>query len=118
MLKGRRLLGQEAIEASTRLRYAGEDLVLGLEARWAAGFLRNIHGIYGDNDSAFGHSGWGGSFAFADPQRRLGVAYVMNAMGPNLIGDPRGLALVSAVLSGFVADASEGDVTGRRRDGR
>jgi CubicO group peptidase (beta-lactamase class C family) len=117
MLKGRRLLGQEAIEASTRLRVAGEDLVLGLEARWAAGFLRNRHGIYGDNDSAFGHSGWGGSFAFADPQRRLGVAYVMNAMGPNLIGDPRGLALVSAVLSGFVADASEGDVTGRRGDG-
>lgn len=38
------------------------------------------------------------SFAFADPGRRLGVSYVMNRMGQNLVGDPRGLALISAVL--------------------
>jgi len=97
-LDGKRLLGPEAIKASTTLLIEGMDAVLGVQGRWAAGFLRNIHGIYGDKETAYGHSGWGGSFAFADPERRLGVSFVMNAMGNNLIGDPRSLALVQATL--------------------
>lgn len=98
ILNGKRLLGPDAIKLATTLRIEGPDAVLGVEGRWAAGFLRNIQGIYGDNETAYGHSGWGGSFAFADPERRLGVSFVMNAMGNNLIGDPRGLALVEATL--------------------
>lgn len=97
-LKGRQLLGPQAITESSRLRFEGEDVVLGLHARWAAGFLLNTHSIYGDQSGAYGHSGWGGSFAFADPARRVGVAYVMNFMGQNLIGDPRAMALVAATL--------------------
>jgi CubicO group peptidase (beta-lactamase class C family) len=97
-LKSGRLLGADAIRAATALLIEGPDAVLGVEARWAAGFLRNIHGIYGDRETAYGHSGWGGSFAFADPDRQLGVSYVMNAMGHNLIGDPRGMALIKATL--------------------
>jgi CubicO group peptidase (beta-lactamase class C family) len=99
LLGSRQLLRREAIEEASRLRFEGQDAVLGVEVRWAAGFFRNTHSVYGDKPSAYGHSGWGGSFAYADPERRLGVAYVMNAMGHNLIGDPRGLALVDAVLS-------------------
>jgi len=98
-LKGRKLLGSPAIAAATSLRIQGTDAVLGIEARWGAGFLLNSHAIYGDKPTAFGHSGWGGSFAFADPERKLGVSYVMNAMGHNLIGDPRGMALVTATLA-------------------
>ncbi len=98
-LKGRKLVGPAAIAEATKLRIHGTDAVLGIEARWAAGFLLNSHDVYGDQQTAFGHSGWGGSFAFADPTRRLGVSYVMNAMGHNLIGDPRGMALVAATLA-------------------
>lgn len=97
-LKGRRLLGTGAISAASRQLIEGPDAVLGLHARWAAGFLLNVHEIYGDRAAAYGHSGWGGSFAFADPERRLGVSYVMNAMGHNLVGDPRGMALIAATL--------------------
>lgn len=97
-LHGRKLLGPAAIADATRLRIQGTDAVLGIEARWAAGFLLNSHAVYGDKPTAYGHSGWGGSFAFADPERKLGVSYVMNAMGHNLIGDPRGMALVAATL--------------------
>lgn len=99
VLKGRQLIGAETIRAASALLIEGQDVVMGLEMRWAAGFMRNTHAIYGDNPNAFGHSGWGGSFAFADPDRKIGVAYVMNRMDHNVIGDPRGVALIAAVLA-------------------
>ncbi len=97
-LDDKKHLSQATIDQASRVRIEGEDLVLGLEARWAAGFLGNVHNIYGDKATAFGHSGWGGSFAFADPDRGLAMAYVMNAMGSNLVGDPRAMALLAAAL--------------------
>ena len=87
----------ETVAEATRVRIEGPDAVLGLAARWASGFLRNILGLYGTNESAFGHSGWGGSFAFADPDRKLGFAYTPNRMGSDLVGDPRSVALVAAL---------------------
>jgi CubicO group peptidase (beta-lactamase class C family) len=101
-LKGRRLLGPAAIAAASSQLIEGPDAVLGLHVRWAAGFLLNVHDVYGDRPTAYGHSGWGGSFAFADPDRRLGVSYVMNAMGHNLVGDPRGMGLIKATIDSCV----------------
>lgn len=98
MLDGVRLLSTGVIAQASRVRIESEDLVLGMQSRWSAGFLCNVHGIYGDKSTAYGHSGWGGSFAFADPERGLGVAWVMNAMGHNLIGDERAMALIGATL--------------------
>lgn len=85
--------------AATAPRIEGVDRVLGVDARWAAGFLLNADGIYGPNEAAFGHSGWGGSFAFADPTADLAMSYTMNRMGTLLRGDPRNLALIEAVYS-------------------
>ena len=42
-------------------------------------------------------SGWGGFFAFADPERGWAVAYTMNRMGADLIGDPRSFALLDVL---------------------
>lgn len=95
-LDGHRLLGQPALDAATALQIEGVDEVLGVYARWGAGFLLNPNGLYGPEPRTFGHSGWGGSFAFADPVRRLGVSYVMNRMGTDLVGDPRATALIAA----------------------
>ena len=91
------LVTAQTLAAATAVRAEGEDLVLSLEARWAAGFLRNSLGLYGPGEGSFGHSGWGGSFAFADPERGLAFAYVMNAMGSDLVGDPRAVNLVEAI---------------------
>lgn len=93
------LVGKAALNAATTVQIENIDAVLGVDARWACGFLRNTNGIYGPNSEAFGHSGWGGAFAFADPTRELGFAYVMNRMGTDLIGDPRNVALIEACYS-------------------
>jgi CubicO group peptidase (beta-lactamase class C family) len=55
--------------------------------------------LYGPNAEAFGHSGWGGSFGMADPKAGLGIAYVMNQMGPDLAGDARANALIAAAYA-------------------
>jgi len=96
---GVRVLAPATLEAATRVRVARPDHVLLLPMRWAAGFLRNLGGLYGPSDAAFGHSGWGGSFGCADPEARLGIGYAMNRMDPNLVGDPRSLALIEAVYA-------------------
>ncbi len=98
-LNGRSLVSRPTIAAATNEQVRGIDAVLGVPASWGCGFLRNGDGVYGPNDGAFGHSGWGGSFAFADPACNLGLAYTMNRMGTDLMGDPRNVALVDAVYA-------------------
>ncbi len=92
------LVSTETLRCATSVRSEGVDLVLGVPTRWAAGFLRNTGGVYGPNDAAFGHSGWGGSFAMADPATGVTIAYVMNRMGSMLRDDPRDVALIQAVF--------------------
>lgn len=98
-LDGRTLVGRAAMTAATKERISGVDAVLNVQAKWGCGFLRNTDGAYGPNEEAFGHSGWGGSFAFGDPSRKLGLAYTMNRMGTDLINDPRDTALIEAVYA-------------------
>ena len=49
------------------------------------------------SDGSFGHPGAGGSLAFADLDRDIGSADVMNQMHAGLAADPRPCALVDAV---------------------
>ena len=51
---------------------------------------------WGPGAETFGHSGWGGACAFADPERKLGGAYVMNKQGTALMGDMRPRRLIEA----------------------
>ncbi len=91
-----KLVSTATRQAATGVLIDNVDAVLGVRTRWASGFLRNVEGVYGPGDAAFGHSGWGGAFAFADPDRGLAMAYVMNRMGTDLVGDPRNVALIKA----------------------
>ena len=100
-----RLLSPQTLAQATALRISGVDEVLGVPARWASGFLLNTDGLYGPSEAAFGHSGWGGSFAMVDPDRKVALSYTMNRMGTDLVGDPRDVALIAAAYEGLAATA-------------
>ncbi len=60
------------------------DLVLGRTVRRSSGFILNCDDCYsGPLATSFGHSGTGGSVAFADPKNNLSFAYVMNQLHPD-----------------------------------
>jgi CubicO group peptidase (beta-lactamase class C family) len=96
-LDGTSFLSPATIAEASKERIAGEDLVLPYRMSWGAGFMRNEGlWIYGPGRRTFGHSGWGGSCAFADPERRVAGAYVMNRQSALLLGDPRSQRLIEA----------------------
>jgi len=75
-----------------------KDEVLGVPSYFALGYLRPVPGFaFASSARAFGTPGVGGSFGFADPDVRLGYAYVMNKMCYYLNDDPREKALRDAV---------------------
>ena len=100
VVDGRRVLSSEMVGEATRPRVKGADLVLPYELAWGAGLLRN-EGLrfYGPGEETVGHSGWGGSCAFADPERRVSGAYVMNRQSVELIADARAMALIEAAYT-------------------
>ncbi len=104
------LLGPRALAAATAERFRGTEsafdlpiafgagFMLNVDGLFGAGFMLNVDGLFGPSAEAFGHSGWGGSFAFRDPDADLGVAYVMNRMlGFGDKPDPRRVRLLDAL---------------------
>jgi CubicO group peptidase (beta-lactamase class C family) len=99
-LDGASLLLPTTIEAAAQERIRGDDLVLPNWVSWGAGFMRNEGSWkYGPGGRTFGHSGWGGSCAFADPERRLSAAYVMTKQSTALTGDERAQRLIRALYA-------------------
>jgi len=98
-LDGVRVLSPGALAQMTAIVADRDDLLLGFNPQWGMGVAHNLIGVYGPNPRTFGHSGWGGSFGCADPDARVAIGYVMNHMGPELVGDPRGKSLADAVFA-------------------
>lgn len=99
-LDGNRFLSEATLEALVEERVAGPDKVLPFDLSWGAGVMRNSRTqLYGPVAETVGHSGWGGSCAFADPVNRISGAYVMNRQQHFLAGDPRPMRLIEAVYN-------------------
>ena len=98
--EGARFLPSGLAKRAAAERIAGRDLVLPYDMSWGAGFFRNAGlNLYGPGGGTFGHSGWGGSCAFADPDRGISGAYVMNRQSAELIADTRARRLIEAAYS-------------------
>lgn len=98
---GYRLLSQEGIERARGEQVRGPCRVLTLDCRIGLGyFLADPENGVGDNPRAFGHAGAGGSYGHADPERKLGLGYVMNYSHSGAwIIDPRPKRLLNAALA-------------------
>lgn len=78
--------------------HGDKDVVLGVPSVFSLGFLRPGPRIwFGSSERALGAPGAGGSFGFADPDARVGYAYVMNKLDFYLENDPREKALRDAL---------------------
>ncbi|WP_435852501.1 phage minor capsid protein [Streptomyces sparsogenes] len=93
---GVRLLSPGALASATEEQASGMDQVMLIPSRFSTGYmlLTESNPIIGP--SSFGHTGRGGSLAFADPGHGVAFAYTMNrAMGG--ADDRRAILLVDAV---------------------
>ena len=82
ILEGCRRVSERVAQTMGETEVEGEDAVLGTMRRFGRGYWLHYptrNAVRGPR--SFGHPGLGGSFAFADPDRQLAVAYVMNLPG-------------------------------------
>lgn len=79
------------------------DSVLQSHIAFSAGLMRDpinpetrqkIRQLFGCGLRAYGHPGAGGSLAFADPERNLSFAYVMNQMESGALPNEKSLSIV------------------------
>ncbi len=97
-INGSVFLAEDMQEKVRQVRITGQDQVLPFELNIAAGLMVNYPNFfYGPNPVTVGHSGWGGSCAFADPDAGLSFCYAMNRQDNSLMGDPRALRIIEAL---------------------
>lgn len=91
-------LRRETIDELERSTQPCFDQVFRLDSAFAFGFMKPFPLLpFGSTPRAYGHTGLGGSFGYADPVAALGYAYVTNRAGYSLPTDPRETAVRDAL---------------------
>ena len=96
---GTQLLKQSTIDEAIVMQASGPDIVLGVDVNNATGY-KLMQSDFGEylGSRTFGHPGFGGSSAFADPDNHVSFAYVMNKLWEGPRGsDPRKKLLAAAL---------------------
>ncbi|MER8046085.1 serine hydrolase domain-containing protein [Streptomyces sp. NPDC094032] len=93
---GVRLLASETLASATDEQASGKDQVMLIPSRFSTGYMLPTEDNLMTGPNAFGHTGRGGSLAFADPKHGIAFGYVMNHIisGPD---DQRAASLTEAV---------------------
>jgi CubicO group peptidase (beta-lactamase class C family) len=97
--EGSALLRPETLRRATRPSWDTVCWTSGIPTKMALGFALNTPGgaFFGPGEHSFGHAGRGGSFGFADPDRRLGFCYCTNRLTKDGLPDARSQRLVAAL---------------------
>lgn len=97
-LDGVRLMSPETVRAASTVQNTRPDAVVFFRMRWRLGYhlVGTMRGLV---PSAFGHFGYGGSGAWADPVSRVAVAFTTNTLAGTPFGDTRFLRLGAAALA-------------------
>ena len=94
------LMSESGVHVILEEQTRGMDLVFGTPLVFGMGFGLNDSAFpISPNPRAFFWGGWGGSLAVIDLDARVSIAYVMNRMESNLMGDPRGASIAQAVYA-------------------
>ena len=97
---GVRVLSEGTLREAGRVQSRSRDIVLGLPMRWRLGYHQAFTtGPFAPK--AYGHFGYGGSGAWADPETGLSLAFVTNRLGSvtTPVGDLRLPRLGAAALA-------------------
>jgi len=96
---GVRLLHPETIEKIFTEQINGIDLVLGVPLRFGIGYGLPVPELlpWIPDEKICYWGGWGGSMIIMDTGRRMTISYVMNKMGPGIIGSERSAAYGQAI---------------------
>lgn len=97
-IDGVRILSPQRIREMAAIQSRRVDLVVPIPMHWRLGFHR-VFTTGPRTPDAFGHFGWGGSGAWCDPSRRLGVGFTVNSSGgTSPFGDTRIARLNGAII--------------------
>ena len=96
-LDGVRLMSEAGVRRALEEQTDGIDQVLMVRLRHGLGFGFQLGESFNAAPGQMFWGGWGGSLAAIDLDARLSVAYVMNRMDADLLGDVRGNRIVDAV---------------------
>jgi CubicO group peptidase (beta-lactamase class C family) len=94
-----RLLGPDTIDLIFDEQQNGIDLVLGVPLRLGIGYglpQRELLPWFPEGRICF-WGGWGGSMIVMDVDRRMTISYMMNKMGPGIVGSDRSTAYGRAI---------------------
>jgi len=103
-LDGVRLLSAETLARATEVQNTRPDKVIVFPLHWRLGY-HLVFTSAGISERGFGHNGFGGSGAWADPDRGLAAALTLNTLGSAIQGDPRFMSIGGAAMG--CADALE-----------